>query len=446
MDLDDVVKRIDVTKLERDYLKFPLKTINRSKERPSKSDFQFLYIESNLTSKQLQLYFNCSERFITNLIKDYNLHKDNEKKNQCRRNTCLEKYGVEFNTQYQPIKDKAVETNIERYGVKNPLQNADVQNKRTETILSKYQTVDQYYSERQQKIEAHNLKKYGVKNTFQLRDCVEQGMINKYGVNHPSKSEKVLQTKVDNSLAKRGVRNPSQDPEVKRKLRETNRNKYGVDCNLQDQSTYQAGEQTRLEKYGSRSFLQSQAYKQLINDDELWQSTRDKIRKTNINRYQNETFFGSNQHASMMSYIQQKTYDTKKKHNTFNTSKDELYIFNKIASKFSDVISQYKEPRYPFNCDFYIPSLDLFIEYQGTWTHGDHPFDQNNQCDREVVAQWEIKSKQVNCKGKQKSFYQRAIKTWTESDPHKRNVAANNKLNWIEFFTLDQFDQWFQSL
>ena len=49
-------------------------------------------------------------------------------------------------------------------------------------------------------------------------------------------------------------------------------------------------------------------------------------------------------------------------------------MYNNIKTQFSD-------NRYPFLCDFYIEKLDLFIEYNGHWTHGSHPFDINNKND-----------------------------------------------------------------
>ena len=58
-------------------------------------------------------------------------------------------------------------------------------------------------------------------------------------------------------------------------------------------------------------------------------------------------------------------YQTKHKNNTFNTSKFEVNFRNNLIEIFdvTDIFSNYKdELRYPFNCDFYIKSLDIFIE------------------------------------------------------------------------------------
>ena len=42
----------------------------------------------------------------------------------------------------------------------------------------------------------------------------------------------------------------------------------------------------------------------------------------------------------------------------------------KIIKGNEDIIRQYKSDLYPFACDFYIPSLDLYIECNYHWTHG----------------------------------------------------------------------------
>ena len=75
----------------------------------------------------------------------------------------------------------------------------------------------------------------------------------------------------------------------------------------------------------------------------------------------------------------QKAIDTKRKCHTLNTSKVEQLFREYLDNNFTnDFEYNYKSELYPFNCDFYIKSLDLYIEIQGSWTHGDHPFDKNN--------------------------------------------------------------------
>ena len=40
--------------------------------------------------------------------------------------------------------------------------------------------------------------------------------------------------------------------------------------------------------------------------------------------------------------------------------------------------------------------------------------------------------------------YENAIHVWTISDPLKRKIAKENNLNWLEFFTIDQFMTWYK--
>ena len=132
-----------------------------------------------------------------------------------------------------------------------------------------------------------------------------------------------------------------------------------------------------------------------------------------------------------------KQYNTKKKNNSFNVSKQEELSYKILKEKFSDIIRQYNSKLYPFACDFYIPSLDLYIEYNGTWTHGGHPYSKDNKEDISIVEKW---------KSKNTSYYDNAIKVWTYKDPLKRMIAKENKINYKEFWNINEIKYWIDSL
>ena len=141
----------------------------------------------------------------------------------------------------------------------------------------------------------------------------------------------------------------------------------------------------------------------------------------------------------------QRGVETRKKNGTTSSSKGEQYIKQKLEEKFYIVEHNYKQdPRYPFYCDFYIPDLDLFIEYQGFEGHGNHPF--NSQCKEDllILEHWIEKAEQRKLDKRNK--YLGYIETWTQKDPLKRQTAKQNNLNWIEFFTLKEFDNWYKNL
>ena len=168
---------------------------------------------------------------------------------------------------------------------------------------------------------------------------------------------------------------------------------------------------TNVKKYGVEYFSQSQTYKDLYQNDEFI------IQK------------------------QQKDYETKK-NKSFNITIPEHKIYQYLIQKYNDVKRQYKSELYPFNCDFYIPTIDTYIEYQGHWTHGKEPYIGTEEQDK-ILHQLQSKASLMISKGNKNSQYLRAIKVWSKSDPLKREIAKKNNLNWIEFFNMNQFLDWF---
>ena len=75
-----------------------------------------------------------------------------------------------------------------------------------------------------------------------------------------------------------------------------------------------------------------------------------------------------------------KYFDTLRTNHSFRTSKPEeqLYEALKFIYGQNNVIRQYSDTRYPFRCDFYIKSEDLFIELNRFWSHGGRLYDPND--------------------------------------------------------------------
>lgn len=127
--------------------------------------------------------------------------------------------------------------------------------------------------------------------------------------------------------------------------------------------------------------------------------------------------------------------NTKIKNKSFNTSKPEINFYNfllKIYNK-NDIKRQYQEERYPFMCDFYIESEDLFIELNLHWTHGKHPY--NEELDKETLNTWLEKAKTSK-------FYEQAIYVWTNLDKQKEAYITKNKLNLIRFYSEEDILKW----
>ena len=162
---------------------------------------------------------------------------------------------------------------------------------------------------------------------------------------------------------------------------------------------------------------------------------KNKIKSTCIERYGVDSYSKTNEFKNKLKEHKDeanlKRNNTKKINNSFNASKQEDRIYDILCSQFSldDVIREYKSVEYPFNCDFYIKSLNLYIECNFHWTHGGHAYDSENLEDLAIIEKW---------KSKQLKYYNNAITTWTVRDVRKRNIAKKNKLNYIEFFDFNK--------
>lgn len=221
-------------------------------------------------------------------------------------------------------------------------------------------------------------------------------------------------------------------------IRKTCYKKYGLPNGGGTKEALNKIKHTNLKKYGNEQYFKTEDYKakqiNYLNKNKIrnvfqLQKVKDKIKSTTLKRY-------GVIHNMQLNSVKEKVIKTKRKNNSFNTSKPEQKIKLLLETKFSKVEYQYQSKEYPFCCDFYIPELNLYIEYQGHWTHGNKSY----------TGTLEDLQKLKNWQDKNTKFYKHAIEVWTTRDPLKREIARKNKLNWIEFFTFEQFMQWFNTL
>lgn len=227
---------------------------------------------------------------------------------------------------------------------------------------------------------------------------------------------KKLQKRKQTCLKKYGVENCFQSQEKIEKIKLTLIKNYGVDNPSKSNEIKRKKENTCLKHFGVTNASYSKPFKSIWKD-------KNKVLK-----------------------IKEKEYETKRKNNTFKKSKQEDQVYQLLLNKFNQVKRQYSSEKYPFACDFYIPELDLYIEYQGTWTHGKEPYDRTNKEHINIIKIWKNKAKENNFKQIRKNYYLNAIQVWTKIDPLKRQTAKENDLNWIEFFNMDQFMEWYNQI
>ena len=354
------------------------------------------------------------------------------------KQTMLERYGYEYNFQNKDILKKSVElahtpenikkfvdtnrkrwgndnygnrkkakqTKLERYGNEKYINVEKI--KRTK--LERYG--DENYTNKE-KAKITNLERYGVEYTFQskiIQEKIKRTNLEKYGVDYLFKDKKI-QEKIHNNLCEKYRSSWNLE-----KCKETWMNKFGVDNPFKSDNVKEKIKNTCLERYGANS----------------WSSSEIGRKKISEIGFDNE--------------IQNKKLITFKKNNSFKTSKPEEECYNLLKEKYPDTIRQYRSEEYPFNCDFYIPSIDTYIEYQGSDLHGFHPFNRNNIDDINRLNNLKERSYKIKKeKNRKKTRYDFSIYTWTDLDVRKRNIAKENHLNYLEFFSLNELKEWLKN-
>lgn len=319
---------IDLNKLSRNLFLYPL----AEKENLCKQDFEYLYIDLNLSSEQICNLFYYPYHKFKDLPKKYGLYKPRNLTLKHREKTCLEIYGSKNVTKSEYFKSLRKEKGKE------------------------------WSSFQQERM----LKKYGYISNFSDSKKMKEYYQKTLGVDNPAKLSSVVEKR-----------------KISQKL-----------------------------KFNGKLFFQTEECRKKCNSEEA----------------------------------NEKRFKSLKKHKNINISKIEKEIFQLLLKKFPDAIHQYRDKnRYPFNCDFYIPSLDLFIEFQGNWTHGGHPYDEKNPEDFSRIIEYQEKYEKSITSRKIKYYYKNAIYTWTDLDIRKRKIAKENNLNYLEFFNKEEFLIWLNS-
>ena len=261
-----------------------------------------------------------------------------------------------------------------------------------------------------EKIEAACLEKYGVRISSQaecVKEVARKNNLSKYGKEWSMQREKVKQKSKEACLEKYGTTSVCKVKSVRQKQKETLYKHYGVYYPGQSKEIKEKQIKTLYEHYGVINFSQTEEWK-------------------NNYKLNKEKWIG-------------KQIETKRKNKTFNYSSPEEKCYKLLSNKFNNVERQYRSNEYPFTCDFYIPQINTYIEYQGTWMHGKHAYNSENDDDIKLLKIWEDKSKN----SKQ---YEYAIKYWTIKDPLKRQTAKDNNINLIEFWNLQEVEDWLNTL
>ena len=366
-------------------------------------------IMTYLRNRYTDIHKNCK---LSEII--YRIYFGQEKRNYCK--TC----GKETNFDIKGYKFYGHPYLYANFCCNKCAQNNEItKEKLRQTCLKRYGVINGGASkEAKEKIRQTNLKKRGVTNNMLLNSFKEQRKKTwkkKYGVDHPLKCKEIQNKIVETCLIKYNSTWTSNNDISKLKRHQTNTNKYGVEENLSSSEIKEKIKETFKRKYNCDSIgqlAQSNKFKEIRKETLLLKYSVDNPLKIPSIR---EKLFHSNI---------QKGRCSKKENELYNIL---LAHFNK-----NDIIRQYKDViRYPYFCDFYIKSIDTYIEYQGTWLHGKHPYNEKDINDFNLVKFW---------KSKDSNYYNQGIKCWTIRDREKRTKAIQSNIRYVEIFSIENVD------
>lgn len=237
-------------------------------------------------------------------------------------------------------------------------------------------------------------RKYGVNNVFQKEvfsqltseDAIANGrikrtqtMIEKYGVEHPNQNAKIV-------------------AKMQKSLHQTNMERYGVNNVMQRKDIAVAANKKRQEvmlaRYGVKNSVE-------------------------------------------IPEVRNKIFEAREHNKTLNTSKPEEQLGIMLRKYFgeNDVLTNVIiDSRYPYHVDYYIKSLDLFIELNGDKCHNSHWFDASSERDLQILNSWQKNADRLEQETGKKSRYRKYIETWTQTDVAKRQAARNANLNYLVFW------------
>jgi len=391
---------------------------------------------------------------------------DSPKLKEKRKNSCIDKYGVDNPSKSKEVRDKVVKTNLDKFGHEWATKSDDVKIKMKEHFTEKY-GVDNpsKVKEFRDKAQETMLDRFGVKHAMHneaIKDKVKKTNMDKYGVDNPSKVKEVRDKAQETMLDRFGVKHAMQNESIKDKVKKTNMDKYGVDSPLKLDDIREKIKKTNMDKYGVDNPLKLDEIREKIKKTHMDKYGVDnpfksdiiieKIKNTNMERY-GETHISKNvdyrekykitKHPNYISYIDNGislfSCDKNEEHN-FEISVDnfihreksnnplcticnpigdlksikenELYLYIKSIYD-GEVIQSYRDQ---FEIDIYLPDLAIGFEFNGLYWHSDSKKDKNYHLDKTNY----FKDRDI-----------RIIHVWEDDWTFNRDIIKSQINNWL---------------
>jgi hypothetical protein len=375
-----------------------------------------------------------STAIITSICDNCGVEKSNEFRFYYEYTKCLkEKY---FCNKCNNIKRK--ETCLEKWGVENPMQSGEIKDKLKNSLLDTY-GVDHFSKTEEFKEKYKNtcLKNFGVDNTFKStthKEKIKKSNLEKFGVEYPQQNIDIKEKTTKSFLDNYGVKRYSQTTEFKWKIKEISQSRWGVDNYSQTLEYREKVKETSIENWGVEHYSKTEEFKNKLRNN---RENLTKLRYENligegfeIIDYQNSNFEIFHKECSRNFKINRdllysrhnlkicictKCLDINLGHSNMELEiQDFLNSLNLSYNKKDRSILEGKE------LDIYLPEYKLAIEMNGVYWHSEIYLDKYYHRD-----------KTFKCKEKDIHL----LHIWEDDWKYKRDITKSiilNKLNLID--------------
>ena len=256
---------------------------------------------------------------------------------------------------------------------------------------------------------------------------IKETCLKNLGVDNPSKSDKVKKKKKESFIKSLGVENPFQSEKIKEKIKETNIKKWGYDHPLKSEKIKEKVKETNNKKWGVDNFTKSTLFKEM-----MFEKYRSSSIKTNLNSDKNYSqYIGLGTHElkcdSGLDHVYQTNshlYHARIKLNNKqcticypvgeSSSFKELELLEYIKSVYKGkVIKSYRDG---LELDIYLPELNLGFEFNGLYWHSELFKDKSYHLD---------KTKYFNKKNI------RVIHIWEDDWDFRKDIVKSQIKNWL---------------
>jgi len=251
-----------------------------------------------------------------------------------------------------------------------------------------------------EKIKNTLMKKYGVDHSSKIEGILDKRkktFMNRFGVDNPSKAEEIKQKKRDTCLKNHGTEYPLQNREIFEKSKKTVQERYGVDRPAQNED---------IKEKMINSFLEIYSYDNPMKDENVRNLSRENLLK-HIDNDEDEKFallnFLRKGNSCIWKDFEEKSLSEIAKENkvSYNKLRAALYDNKDLREKFIKVYCYpkrqmqnevYNNIKQFVNCyiekdnrsileglelDIYIPSKKFALEFNGNLWHSEKFVDKN---------------------------------------------------------------------